>query len=116
MAISLAAALRAAIRAAGVPIDEVSIGENNNKATWRVYPPSLQAAAQPTIDGFDYNAQAVQDAGLEQEAAIALDDERLISSVVWVMIDQFAAPATVAKYQNARTKILSAYKARPWRA
>jgi len=46
----------------------------------------------------------------------AVDNERLISAVVWTIIDTYSAPATVAKYQNARTKIINAYKARPWQA
>jgi len=48
------------------------------------------------------------------EVTRKLDQERLISSVVWAIIDQFAAPATVAKYQAARTNIIAAYKSKPW--
>jgi hypothetical protein len=48
----IAAYLDAAIRAANVAIAGVSIVDESNKATWTVQPASLQAQAQPIIDGF----------------------------------------------------------------
>lgn len=63
---TIAQSVDAAVRAAGVPIVGVSIGDPANKATWKVRPPSLQAAAQPTIDAFNpadpAHALAVADA------------------------------------------------------
>lgn len=59
---NLAYALRRTIIAAGVAIQEVEIGDPANKATWRVQPANLQAAAQATIDAFNPNAQATIDA------------------------------------------------------
>jgi hypothetical protein len=52
MADSVASKLDQAIRAAGVPITGVAIGDNTNRATWLVRPFALQAQAQPIIDGF----------------------------------------------------------------
>lgn len=61
----------------------------------------------------DYQAVAED---VERESAVtqALDGERLISAVVWAVIDTYSAPATPAKYRAARTKIIAAYKGRPW--
>jgi hypothetical protein len=62
MAESSAARLKAAIIAAGVAITDIaSIGTEGVAATVAVVPSSLQAAAQPTIDAFDWSdaAQAV---------------------------------------------------------
>ena len=53
--INLAARLHTAIKAEDIPIVGVSIGDAANKATWKVSPQNLQAAAQPTIDAFDVN-------------------------------------------------------------
>lgn len=55
---TLAARLDRAIRSAGVAITGVSIGSDADRATWRVQPPDLQAAAQPTIDAFNPNDPA----------------------------------------------------------
>lgn len=52
-AVNINARLDAAIKAAGVPIVGVSMGDITNKATWRVHPAALQAAAQATIDAFN---------------------------------------------------------------
>lgn len=49
---SVVAALDAAIRAAGVPIQGVAIGNLGDRSTWRVSPRELQAKAQPVIDAF----------------------------------------------------------------
>ena len=53
----LAAPLDQQIKAAGIEIVGVSIGDVANKSTWTVQPPDLQAAAQPTIDAFDIPAE-----------------------------------------------------------
>lgn len=50
--------LDAAIRAAGVPINGVRVGIEGMAASCAVTPESLQAAAQPTIDAFDWSAAA----------------------------------------------------------
>jgi hypothetical protein len=65
--------------------------------------------AATTQEQADYD-QIALDAAVRQ----SVDAERLISAVIWAIIDTYSAPATVAKYQAARTKIINAYKARPW--
>lgn len=58
----LAAQLKTAIQNAGVAITDVAIGSDRDRATWRVRPEDLQAAAQATIDSFDPDDPAVIDA------------------------------------------------------
>lgn len=112
--------LHAAILAAGVPIQGVSLGETGNKATWKVAPSSLQAAAQPTIDAFDPADAALATADLDEAVKRDLDNERLTSAVVWVILRQMFPADTVAqtktKYTNAaRPQIIAAYGAQPWK-
>lgn len=105
-----------AIRSAGIAIVGVSIGSPADKATWKVTPVNLQAAAQPTIDAFDMNDPALDAADLDYQIQIQMDVERLISAVIWVILDTFAqtTPATIAKYNTARAKVIAAFKAKPW--
>ena len=111
---TLAARLDAALKTAGVSVVGVSIGADEDKTTWRVSPASLQAAAQPIIDAFNPADPAHEAAEQDQAVAASLDSERIFSAIVWAVIDTYSAPATKAKYQAARTKIVNAYKARPW--
>ena len=62
----------------------------------------------------DYAAVA-ETVKLDAAVTQALDGERLISAVIWTVLDTYSAPATKAKYQAARAKIIEAYKDRPWR-
>lgn len=112
---AIAQQVDAAVKAAGVPIVGISIGIEGDKTTWRVQPPTLQSAAQPTIDAFNPADPALVTAALDAEITRTLDSERLISAVVWTIIDTYSPPATTAKYQNARTKIITAYKGQPWK-
>jgi hypothetical protein len=116
MAESLTAArLTRVLQAAAVPVVSVSIGTEASRATWKVQPAPLQAAAQPLIDSFNPLDPALETAELDADVKAIVDDERLISAVVWTVIDQLAAPATIAKYAAARTKIIAVYKSQPWK-
>lgn len=55
--LNIAGTLDGQLRAAGIAIVSVSIGDAANKATWTVQPPELQASAQPVIDSFDTPAE-----------------------------------------------------------
>ena len=110
-----AARLERVLRAAGLAVIGVSIGDEANRTTWKVFPVTLQVDAQPHIDAFNPTDPAHEQAELDLHVKTAVDAERLISAVVWTIIDTFAAPATVTKYQNARTKIIAAYKSTPWK-
>ena len=109
-----AARLDRVLRAAGLAIIGVSIGDETNRATWKVFPVTLQTAAQPHIYAFNPDDPAHEEAELDAAVKAAVDSERLISAVVWTIIDTYSAPATVTKYQAARTKIINVFKARPW--
>jgi len=104
-----------ALTSAGLAVENVVIHDVTNKATWCVVPASLQAQAQTIIDAFDPTAPSVIDDELECEAKRHLDEERLASSLVWVILDTYSPPATKAKYLAARNKIVTAFKSQPWK-
>ena len=115
----LAARLDAALKAAGVPILGVSIGDPANKATWRVQPSSMQSAAQPTIDAFNVNDPSYEQAELDAQVKAMLDSERLTSAVVWTVLKQMFPgdldAQTKIKFGPARARIIDAFKAQPWK-
>lgn len=118
MTIDVAAALERAIKAAGVPIAGVSIGDAANKATWAVRPPNLQAAAQPTIEAFNVVDLSHAAAELTVQVRGAMDEQRLSSALVWTILKQMY-PAdtdgqTKTKYGVARQRIIDAFQAQPW--
>ena len=110
----IAERLSAALKAAGIPITGVSIGDATNRATWKARPDNLQGAAQPVIDAFDPDDPAHEAAELDAQVTTLMDNERVFAALVWAIIDTYSAPATRAKFQAARTKIVAAYKSRPW--
>ena len=112
---TIAAWIDRAIKLGGVPILGITVPDVSDKSTWRVDPPSLQGAAQPIIDAFDPGDPAHAVADLDAVVLAHVDDDRLISAVVWTIIDTYSAPATVAKYLNARTKIIACFKSQPWK-
>ena len=115
----MASRLDAAIKAAGVPIVGVSIGNDADKATWTVQPPHLQGAAQPTIDAFNAADPAHDAADLDAAVKRALDNERLSSAIVWTILKQMYPADTDAqtktKFEVARTRIINAYKSQIWK-
>ena len=52
---------------------------------------------------------------LDATVKASVNGERLIAALIWSIIDTFAAPATVTKYQAVWTKIIAAYKNQPWK-
>jgi hypothetical protein len=112
---NLTDALKRALASGGVVVADVSIGSETIRSTWKVQPANLQASAQPIIDAFNPADPAVDAAELDADVTNALDGQRLISSVVWTIIDTYSPPATVAKYTAARTKIVNVFKSQPWK-
>ena len=55
--LNIAQTLDQQLKAAGIAIVGVSIGDPTNKSTWTVHPPELQASAQSVIDAFDIDAE-----------------------------------------------------------
>ena len=110
--------LKSAILAAGVPITDVQIVDVD-KSTWRVRPSTLQGAAQPIIDAFHPDDPAHLAAELDAQVTTALDTERLASAIVWTILKQMFPADTDAQLRTkcgvARTRIVDAFKSRPWR-
>lgn len=94
--------LEAAIRAAGVPVVGVSIGRVGQPATVGVSPPEMQAAAQPTIDTFDWSAAA--QAAWEEDRQPERKAVRQAASQAVADIDAYLAAADTgtAAQQAAR--------------
>lgn len=115
---TLASRLLAAIRAAGVPILDVSIGQAENRATWRVRPTTLQPQAQPIIDAFDPDDPAHETADLQRDA-LADVDRRFMAAYTWVMLKrQFPSDTdaqTKTKLAAMRDAVVTAYLAQPWK-
>lgn len=71
--------------------------------------PTMRAATGPELAAYDA-------ALLDVEAIGMFDNGRVLNAMIWACIDSFnpVAPATIGKFNAARTKILAAYKNRPW--
>jgi hypothetical protein len=54
---NIAETLDGQLRAAGIDVISVSIGNTADKSTWKVQPTDLQSASQSTIDAFDIPAE-----------------------------------------------------------
>ena len=108
--------LDAALKRAGVMVAGVSPIHGGG---YQVYPEDLQATAQPIIDAFDPDDPVHEQAELAATVTVALDTERLTSAVVWTILKQMYPADTDAqtktKYGVARTRIIQAYKDRPWK-
>lgn len=84
--------LTRALTTAGVLVEGVSIGDPANRATWKVQPANLQAAAQPIIDAFNPADPALETAekdaeidGLKAIQALARATHELKSNA-WTLI------------------------------
>lgn len=82
---NIATRLDGALKAAGVPISGVSIGDPNVKATWLVRPASLQAQAQPIIDAFDPNDPAVIAAELTAQAQLTSRQKDIMTTCALIV-------------------------------
>ena len=106
----LAGRLDRAIRAAGVPIVGVSIGDATDRRTWRVSPSSLQGAAQPTIDAFDPEAASLLAAELDAEAQQTALPRPMRAWMLFYLRDKLGRNPTLAERQAARDAFVAAYK------
>lgn len=107
------------LKATNPAIVDVSIGVLADRTTWKVNPASEQAQAQPAIDAFNPNDPAHATADLDAQVKAALDNERLSSAIVWVILKQMYPADTDAqtktKFGVARTRIIDSYKSTPWK-
>jgi hypothetical protein len=98
----LAARLDRAIKAAGVAIVGVTIGDPANKATWTVQPPNLQGAAQSIIDALsitDPPARPVVAVGL-YIGAFDADPESVIDGDLWIVRNRFPAQSRQLRFRD----------------
>ena len=58
---------------------------------------------------------AKRDERLNNELAARMDAERIFAALTWAILDTYSAPATINKYNEARAKIVNAYKTQPWK-
>ena len=89
--------LRETIRAAGVPVEDVTIG-SDDRATWRVSPANLQAQAQPVIDAF----QLPTAAQLLDEEADRETGERKLQAVALALWECIPSPKLTRAQLRAR--------------
>lgn len=115
---NLAARLDTVIKAAGIAITGVSIGDPANRATWRVSPGHLQGSAQPIIDAFD-PADPVH-ATAERDAAVTAEvDRRFMAAYSWVLLKRLFPADTDAQTKTKLAAmgagVVTAYHAQPWK-
>ena len=91
----------------GVTHALVTVATNPDPRTQKWNGSTVVAKTAPEIATYD-------DAKAEADAVAQLDPQRVLNAIVWAIVDTYSAPATVTKFNAARTKILSAYKNRPW--
>lgn len=105
--ISLAARLDTALRAAGLAIAGVSVGNDADRATWKVVPASLQSAAQPIIDAFVVpTAQQALDEEAMREA-----DAKILKAITIELHAAIPAWAGKPTLVQLRANIIARYKA-----
>lgn len=105
--ITLAARICQHVQAQGVPIKDVGIGDDGNRATWRVVPDDLQAAAQPHLDSFVFPTAAQL---LDEEADQDLNVRafRALARECWELVPPYAGKPTVQAFFE---RIKARYKA-----
>lgn len=103
----LAARVYTAIRAAGIVIESVSIGDDADRSTWRVSPASQQAAAQPIIAAFVFpTAQQLLDEEADREV-----DLKVLKAIVIELHAAIPAWAGKPTLAQLRSNIIARYKA-----
>jgi len=108
------------LRRADIPITGVSC-PTEDVGTWSVEflddaTDGQQATAATLIAEFDADVER-EATEAEQHLAIvtkALDEDRLVSAVVWTLIDHYDTPVTADKYTTLRAEIIEAYQTPPW--
>ena len=80
--LNIAQTLDQQLKAAGIAIVGVSIGDAEDKSTWTVQPSTLQSAAQPTIDAFDIPAEETA----WQWYVVRTDRDQLLYGCDWTQI------------------------------
>jgi hypothetical protein len=101
MTIDIASRLKAAVQASAA-ITDVSIGDANDRSTWRVHPASLQAQAQPTIDAYVEPTPAqLADEDAERETG-----DKKVLAVALALWECIPAPTMTKAQLRARAKAI----------
>lgn len=98
----IAARVQAAIQAGGVPIEEISIGDQQVRSTWRVNPASLQAQAQPIIDAYTEPTPNT----LFDQYADERTGEKALTAVAQALWECIPAPTMTKAQLKARAKAI----------
>lgn len=77
--------LKQALIAAGHAVTDVAIGDVTNRATYRVTPPSLQAACQALINAFDPDDPALLAAELTAQAQLTSRDKDILTTCALIV-------------------------------
>lgn len=101
-AVDLATRLDRTLRAAGLAIIGVSIGDPLNRATWKVQPVSLQATAQPTIDTFNPDAVSVIDAETTANATVTSRQKDILAMCAVIVRERSIAAWTAMSPQEKK--------------
>lgn len=116
MAISVAAGLDAALKAAGIPIVGVSIGSEADRATWAVqFLPQATAAHRTQAASIVGSFNADDPAHADTELAQRFDGDRLFKakaiSDLAFRLGKAPGALTPAEIAAERTRIVNIYKA-----
>jgi hypothetical protein len=90
------------LKAAGVPIVGVSIGDPNDRSTWKVQPESLQSQAQPIIDAYVDPTPATL---FDQFAEQRIGEKALIATAL-ALWECIPAPTMTKAQLRARAKAI----------
>ena len=94
--------VKQAILSAGVPIEDISIGSDSDRSTWRVRPTSLQAQAQPVIDAYvPPTPNTLLDEFAEQRIA-----EKALMATAQALWECIPAPTMTKAQLKARAKAI----------
>lgn len=104
---NVAERLEKALRNAGIAITDVSIGNLDDRSTWKVQPASLQAAAQPVIDALVLPTAAQL---LDEDAQRDVDVKALKALVIEIYPFLGAGKPSLVQL---RANIIARYKALP---
>lgn len=106
MAFTLALVLDRALRDAGIPIDGVSIGNPNDRLTWKAFYQDAATALQRTQgDNLLATLQAddvATNANLKADLAVSLADMDVIKAIVQALFECIPAPTKTALQLKAR--------------
>lgn len=95
--------VEAYLKSKGIAVVGVSLGDYANKATWKVNPPTMQAAAQPHIDAFNANDPALLAADADATTDRLID--ALADDLLTAILENFSTIAAEADAGTLKNNI-----------